>query len=956
MDDMTGSKAYSYLRSRVQMPNPLLEHALFPNCPRFPELDSVQLPETESRRSDADASQELIASAVEAPLPKRRAVQTQPAKTVRSTSDPIPVRSSLFPEKDKVAPTPTGKSTSLPTRRSPETSMKIEEVIANEENENTNRSPDETSPTSFDATAPFDDRGGPEASKMWKEVSAQPINTQAVLVTVVSVLVVSFLIVMAVILVPNTRSHHRRVEDEGGPLSAGDAARRGRSGVDETRGGVVPESATSFPEMRATRKRSFDLAEKGDASVPGGQATPLECDTEACRWESRLVNEKLNVSVDPCADFYAYVCSAAWDLNEDLPYRVAGKAFLVNEVTRYLREHAHSLPAAATAGGARGQHNFLDHSSVVLNGCLKNAVEKTVSQWDGIRGLLRDVGLEDWPYIEPPRQPFHFDSVLKFIDRQMAIFPIVYVCLRRLSDNGPYVLHVDAPRNILLAQYKMQETDGSLPYKEIIRQTLTLWKTLPRSGAMADDVMNFEAQLLSASKPVVKPFWKKDAVYSLNDSFRLPMFRMDAYLSHLRPHDANQVVILNKAYIDRLPTILRELIPRTVLNFLGVHVIAHSAPLLPQDSIPRDLMRMGYPSFQHHVEPRTQSCFHLVSRLFPHGMRWVLRDILARTSDLDRQWDLTTKNMVSSLAHTFRQGAAWMQSVDVARTIRRLKALQVSYLAGQEREEDIDQYYAPMNVTYGPDSLTRYYGQLLASSLNRYWESNSDDASYDARHNQRLTDLDVAWTPSPESTLGIYLTSSSVASAALVTRANYPSTLFPLLANDVTRALFLSSLNDPQWSSWNQDRFRELQYCLLKRYERSIRKLGVSATNARYFLADILADNAVIKPLIAAFRRFSHAPLSALGQRPSNRTAWRLFFVNYAAGFCVPRSEAALIKERMRYRLSLPPSVRVNLALRDVKRFREVFKCSRGPLESRCPVWKREDDNNDNDPAESGWV
>ncbi|XP_077497541.1 neprilysin-1-like [Amblyomma americanum] len=947
MDDMTGTQAYSYLRPRMQMPSPLLEHALFPNCPRFPELDRIRLPETETRRNYADASPEQFTPVVEAPAAKR-------PRTVRSSSDPIPVRSGLFPEKEKTASTPAGKSSSLPTKRSPETTAKTEEVVIDEENVDTDRSPGETSPMSFDATAPFDDREDPDASTTWKKVSAEPVNTQAVLITAVSMLVVSFVIVMAVLLVPNTSSHQRRFEDEGGLLSPEDAGRRRRSGADEVRG-EVPASATTLPEPRATRKRSFELSGKGDSNLPGGQATPLECDTEACRWESRLVNEKLNVSVDPCVDFYAYVCSAAWDLNEDMPYRAAGKAFLVNEVTRYLREHAHSLPAAGTAGGARGEHNFLDHSSLVLNGCLKNAVAKTASQWDGIRGLLRDVGLEDWPYIEPPQQPFQLDSVLKLIDRQMAIFPIVYVFLRKLSDSGSYVIHLDAPRNILLVQYRMQKTDESLPYKEIIRQILTLWKTLPRSGAMADDVMSFEAQIFNASKPRVKPFWKKDAVYSFKDSLRLPKFRVDAYISHLRPHDADEVVVLNEAYFDSLSTILRELIPRTVLNFLGVHVIAQSAPLLPQDSIPRDLMRMGYPSFQPHVEPRTQSCFHLVSRLYPHGMRRILRDILARTSDLDRQWDLTTKNMVSSLAHTFRQGASWAQSVDVTHTIGRLKALQVGYLAGKEREEDIDQYYAPMNVTYGPDNLVRYYGKLLASSLNRYWESSSDGASYDARHEQRSTDLDVLWTRSPESTLGIYLTSSSVASAALVTRANYPPTLFPLLAADVTRALFLSSLDGPQWSSWNQDRFRELQYCLLKRYERGIRTLRVSASSARYFLADILADNAVIKPLMAAFRRFSHAPLSAIGQRPSNRTAWRLFFVNYAAGFCVPGSEAAQIKERMRYRVSLPPSVRVNLALRDVKRFREVFKCPRDPPLSRCAVWKR-DEEEDNDPAESGWI
>ncbi|KAH7975321.1 hypothetical protein HPB52_000582 [Rhipicephalus sanguineus] len=355
---------------------------------------------------------------------------------------------------------------------------------------------------------------------------------------------------------------------------------------------------------------------------------------------------------------------------------------------------------------------------------------------------------------------------------------------------------------------------------------------------------------------------------------------------------------------------------------------------------------MGFPSFQHRVNPRVQGCFHLVNRLYPHGVRWILRDILAKTPDLDRQWAVTTKNMVSSLAHTFREGTVWMQSLDVADAVQRLKTLQVGYLAGHEREEQLDQYYAPTNVTYGPKDLVRYYGELLASSLHGYWRSSKGDGNYDARQDTRSGDLDAAWTRAAESTTGLYLTSSGVSSAALVTRAAYPSTLFPLLAADVTRALFTCSLDDPKWSSWTRDRFGELQYCLLKRYKNELRRVRVSTRNARYFLAEILSDNAAVKPLMAAYQRFSHGTthFGPDGRRFSNRMVWRLFFVNYAAGFCIPRIEAAQFDERMRHRLSLPPNVRLNLVLMDVNEFREAFKCTREYASPQCPVWKRKAD------------
>lgn len=121
----------------------------------------------------------------------------------------------------------------------------------------------------------------------------------------------------------------------------------------------------------------------------------------------------------------------------------------------------HLLPAADKGGFSHNQHNFLDHSSLLLTGCLRNQAFQDTNEWDSIRALLRQVGLEDWPYLvappSPPGQPFQLGAILKLVDRQLAIFPIVYVSLRKFTDGGSYVLHVDAPKNFLFVQYVVQK-------------------------------------------------------------------------------------------------------------------------------------------------------------------------------------------------------------------------------------------------------------------------------------------------------------------------------------------------------------------------------------------------------------------------------------------------------------------------------------------------------------------
>ncbi|KAL1420674.1 hypothetical protein MTO96_004419 [Rhipicephalus appendiculatus] len=1003
------------------MPGRALDHVLFPNCPRFPELDNLQLPESDAGRTESAGPSEVsLASEVPVVAPQTTddpAAKATAVKTVQWSSDPLPAQSSTtIPKEDKKwAPlqpaikkrspvkskkrpsifnkksssveskkttsvenqktssienkksspfenkksSPFEKKKSLPVTTTESADLKSEESSEDRDDESED-SLEKTDVPFHGATESSSETDHPESSsQMRKGLKEEQKNVPPAVFGFVSVLIVFFLVIVAILVFPRDSDRHHDAHDTEPLPPVGDIGRKkGRSGADEAKKEeeATDDVVTALPRTTSTRERPFSLAGYGDASAPDGDATSVECDTESCRWESRLVNDMLNVTVDPCEDFYAYVCSSAWERSsDDLPYRAAGRAFLINEVTRYLQEHAHSLPSAVTKDISHGEHNFLDHSSIVLSGCLKNAVPKDVHQWDGIRGLLRDVGLGDWPYVRPPAQPFQLERVLSLIDRQMAVFPVVYVFLRKLSDDGNYILHLDAPRNFLFVQYTMQKTDVSLHYKEIVRQVLTLWKALPRSEALAEDIARFEAQLAEASKPVSKPLWKKDPVFRVREFPRLPNFHVDVYLSHLRKRHADDVVVLNEAYVRNLSTILLKPTPRTIVNFLGFSVIAHVAPFLPEESIPGELLRMGYPSFQHRVDPRVQGCFHLVSRLYPHGIRWILRDILVKTPDQDRQLAVTTKNMVSSLAHTFREGTVFMRSLDVTDAVKRLKTLEVGYLAGHEREEQLDQYYAPANLTYGPEDPVRYYGELLASSLHRYWRSSKGESNYDARHETRTSDLEAAWTRAPESTSGVYLTSSGVSSAALVTRSAYPSTMFPLLAADVTRALFTCSLDDPEWSSWTRDQFDELQYCLLRRYKSDVRRVRVSTRNIRYFLAEILADNAAVEPLMAAFQRFSDGTthFGPDGRRFSRRTLWRLFFVNYAAGFCVPGSEAAQLDERMRHRLSMPPNVRVNLALMDVREFRDAFKCSREYASPQCPVWKRKDNGRgeNSDPA-----
>ncbi|KAM7295231.1 hypothetical protein ISCGN_024736 [Ixodes scapularis] len=660
----------------------------------------------------------------------------------------------------------------------------------------------------------------------------------------------------------------------------------------------------------------------------------FHCSTAACRWQRRVMDTKLNLNVDPCEDFYSYVCSESWESDGELPYRAAGHAYIIMKVTQFLREHEH----AVRHNRSRGRLNFLDHASLFLTSCLSDANLGGLAQWDQIRALLRDVGLDDWPYLVPPPPPFHLDDVLKLVGRQLAIFPFVHVALRKRAESGDYIPHLDAPRNFLFVRYEMQKDAKSSPYREVIRRVLILWKSIRKSNTLTQEIVELEEDLFDASRPPRKQVWSRDMIVPVTQIPMLPRLRLDVYIWHLR-QEAREVAILNPSYFSRLSTVLRKPTPRTFLNFIGVWVVIMASPFLPKNSLPRELAQMNHPDHKTYLDSRHQTCFHLAEKLFPHGVRWILRTIVRETGDLDRQWNVLIRDMVSAMVHSFREGTAWMKSADISSTVKRLKSLRVDFLGGREPLEDIASYYPKADVSFEPTTALKDYTYLLNSSLAKYWASQSG-SDYDARHSDRSFGMDIAWERSPEAPGTLYMSSSSVASASLVTKKSVSPTLIPLMAANLARALFISSLEESNWSDWIKDNFRRIEICLLNRLNKT---LGAASSNAKDFLFVTLTDNAIMKPLITAFRRVGSEEEIVPGMWRSNLTPWRYFFINYAADFCVPKAEDRRALDRMRLRISLPAKSRVNSAVLGLRDFQRAFSCPGRLLTSSCPIWADRD-------------
>ncbi|KAK8758624.1 hypothetical protein V5799_003740 [Amblyomma americanum] len=341
IDNRTIGKPFSYLRPNIPMPRRYVEQAAFPEpeaADSSSDEDTSTASSGQSVASHEDASVRIVPSAGTAqsaknsaakiPSTKTSTVKTKPSKVVRSLSDSTVSRAGFSADRvNTTALSPVGSASSLTSGSGAASPTSEGDWDDEDDDAETDKTTAATSEDALKSSGRDDTLRG---------ITLKHIKKHAVVVAIVS-LIVSLALIVVIQVMPETGDHHhgtgdtegqRPSEDEGESVSYGGSSGQRR---------VATSFVTLPPELQATPARRFTLADYEDTRTGGDRTTPsgaLECNTDACSWQRRLVEEKLNVNVDPCVDFYSYVCSPAWEVNGSLPYKSAGRAFLIKETIR----------------------------------------------------------------------------------------------------------------------------------------------------------------------------------------------------------------------------------------------------------------------------------------------------------------------------------------------------------------------------------------------------------------------------------------------------------------------------------------------------------------------------------------------------------------------------------------------------------------------------------------------
>nr|XP_037273388.1 neprilysin-1-like [Rhipicephalus microplus] len=709
---------------------------------------------------------------------------------------------------------------------------------------------------------------------------------------------------------------------------------------------VASPSAPSPRSYRPARRLEPDgsyMDSPGFTKNKGADAVPVEtCDSDVCLWEGRNLYEKFNESVNPCNDFYGYVCgSSSWYRDsqriDTRPYRIHSPGQLMFDLAdlqrrlyRLRNDRYHQQPTL-----------FTNQLLFFLSNCTQP--EKNDSVWITMKKIFVENLLQGWPFKKDPKT-LRISDTSMVLDKYIGLFAFVKVSLRKDLEDDDYEVHLEAPELMLKRHQLVYPYESVADYAKRVERLLSIFTNASMVKA-AEDIVQLEQRLLMIKEPRrFLPYDNRTA--TIKELQRRNAWHWLTYLNFLMEdagvqfHRQSSVVLLDREYVTRLSHMLSKFSGKTLLNYLGYAMIVKFSPLLPSDV--DFVVPLSHDNYLETV---------------PELLQAMARMTLGRENATRPHWryDEEMHKLVYIARESMKQTvqrAPWLSQAEVDAASQKIEKLRVDFLAARESEEQVNAYY-PQYVSPFPadDALLGYY-KLLNETMSFYWITNG---SYDLDARYQASSLVAGEVEYVAEKNLIFIPHGLIAFASNITQTFDP--LFvPIIVPAILRAMFAavdlrgSTVNFQNqvvnwWSNASRSKFTSKLQCFQDQYAAEAQAVLALDIDEDFFLDENVADNAIMHPLHDVYRKAMH--LSRHTSRESrvpgleSFTMDKLFFVNYAMAHC-DRISPNLARRRVLYKDGVPAKLRVNVPLKNYPKFAEVFKCQyNAPMnpERRCELW-----------------
>lgn len=656
-----------------------------------------------------------------------------------------------------------------------------------------------------------------------------------------------------------------------------------------------------------------------------GPITTLDnfvCSHERCIADGRYVGSSLSWDCDPCDDFYEFACRK-WRKARAASALVDGgtSSSVQEDRERDLeRRVAHLLVARRVEELEPLQR---------LHGACINANAINAAGWAPLGQLLGLCGLPDWPYVTPIKASPWRTAARALAMTNAEVFVSVAVTEHPTRHNR-HIVALDRPRLILRPSDLQNDVHW---LRDAAEAAMTAFRERP--ARLAAETVAFAKRLarLAFSRDSLSEV-RLHRVSSLTRFPQLLQLLSTLFENVSAVHESSEVLLRSEGFVQDLLDAAEEALPRTLLNYVGLGVVVHSAAFLPDGvGLQSVHARVLLPHrFGAGFVARAQLCIRQVAETLPFLFLFAVR-LLFGGSHTERALAILANGLRRQLLEQL-PSLAFLDPLTRYRFSDILSSTRL-HVVGPPLLFDSAavQAHARALPSAGLDSPLLWFASTNAHlarirllRLSRYaWTGGvfDRDCSVDLQNNAVFVPPLFLNATAPLDRSLLFLQTPHLGVRLL-------RCLLVLLSAGVSNRGNRELLTRGWWSEISKGRLESLRRCLARQQSRD----DESASTASL---DQVADVAAVSPALALFQR----DLAVVVARSSRQfrlpgaedlSPAGLFFAYYALSRCrrggprEPRAAAEL----------------VNAPLRNSAAFHAAFECRLGVRmnpEAKCSAW-----------------
>ncbi|XP_034251928.1 neprilysin-2-like [Thrips palmi] len=694
-----------------------------------------------------------------------------------------------------------------------------------------------------------------------------------------------------------------------------------------------------------------------------------ECLTEGCNRTVASLARAMNLSINPCDDFYQFACGR-YVRDTPLPPN-KGTVSVVSQLEDVLREQLRELLAEAPGPGepaAFGKAKTLYQSCMNTTRLEELGVEPA-------KKILATLGVPSWPILESDAwDDSEFDwQNMSFKLMEMGLyddFIFAYGVEIDINNTARHALKVEPPE-FNLDLVGLDNVTRTMHVQEYLYELLETAKML--RPEVADLVNTNKLSLLQeeTEKVATLEITLNLCTMSLEDRRNLtlgltemPLSRLQEiypyvswlnYTKHMLPPGANvtedeSVVVVDVVFMAALGKIMEATPKRVLANYLVWRVLENTV----MDVLNEKARSIGV----KRKMARWEECVKAVQI----GMRMATSAMYVRRHSSEEARNKTVEMVqdISKEMHRLLDSVDWMDPKTRRAAMMKAEVMRYNVAYPQELLNDtlLDQFYEKLEVQ--PNDLL---GNTLAVEKRRFDRSMAKYRTKVQKYHwsfiSGIADIVNAFFLHSDNSLSI---PAGLMQGAFFQKdrpqyMNYGGIGFAIghevsHAFDETGGLFdMNGLLANWWDVETKKLFDEKVRCIVDQYS-SMKDPNINVTvNGILTQSENIADNAALKLAYRAYMRYTarhgtepRTTVKVLDDdKPRTVTLKprQMFWVSFASAWCSKETHKDL-NLQLRTNSHLPGVHRVNGAVSNTEEFASDFKCPVGsPMNPvhKCQVW-----------------